>query len=211
MRLCRTTRVLAVAIVFAPVCALLAGVFAPVDSAFAQAKLYRWVDDKGVTHFSDRPVPGATRVDVPAAQGFPSPSPPPAARTTERPAAAPAYRRVEIVSPSNDEAFVNVDGPIDLTATLEPELAAGHRTWWVLDGSRIDDVAPEATAITRAFERGTHTAKLEVADERGRVVAESPTVTFHLRFNSIAQPPVGPGLRPAPPKPAPLPSARPKP
>jgi hypothetical protein len=207
MRLCRTTRVFAAA--FA--CALLAGVFGPFDPAFAQAKLYRWVDDKGVTHFSDRPVPGATRVDVPAAQGFPAPAPAPARAPAERPAAAPEYSRVEIVSPSNDEAFVNVDGPIDLTATLEPELAGGHRTWWVLDGRRIDDVAPEATAITRAFERGTHTAQLEIVDDQGQRVAQSPMVTFHLRFNSIAEPPVGPGMRPAPPRPTPLPSARPKP
>lgn len=191
----------------------LAGLLAS-GTAGAQAQLYRWVDEKGVTHWSDRPVRGAEKIDVPAAQGF---TPPP---VRERPVAAPtaapdpqggpvAYANVEIVRPSSDEAFVNTGGVVDVAASLSPSLAAGHRTWFVLNGQRLDGPAPQATSATINADRGTHTIAIEVADASGSVVASSAPVTFHVRQNSIAQPPVGPNLRPPTPVPLPTPRGRP--
>lgn len=192
----------------------LAGLLASA-AAGAQAQLYRWVDDKGVTHWSDRPVSGAEKVEVPAAQGF---QPPP---VQQRPAAAPSpasaapagavtYSSVEIVRPASDEAFVNGGGVVDVAASLSPALAAGHRTWFVLNGQRLEGPSPQATSATLTADRGTHTIAIEVVDAAGSVVASSAPVTFHVRQNSIANPPTGPNLRP--PKPVPLPTpARPRP
>lgn len=192
----------------------LAGLLAS-GAAGAQAQLYRWVDDKGVTHWSDRPVSGAEKVDVPAAQGF---RPPPVQqRAVAAPAAASAasggpvaYASVEVVRPANDEAFINTGGVVDVAASLSPSLATGHRTWFVLNGQRLDGPSPQATSATINADRGTHTISIEVADASGSVVASSAPVTFHVRQNSIATPPTGPNLRP--PQPVPLPTpARPRP
>jgi hypothetical protein len=179
--------------------------------AAAQAQLYRWVDEKGVTHWSDRPVRGAEKIEVPAAQGF---QPPP---VRERPSAAPPpgsdgvagpvnYSSVEIVRPADDESVVNTGGAVDVAASLSPALAPGHRTWFVYNGQRLDGPSPTATSTTLSADRGTHTIAIEIADETGSVVASSAPVTFHVRQNSIAQPPVGPNLRP--PAPVPLPTPR---
>jgi hypothetical protein len=185
--------------------------------ASAQAQLYKWVDDKGVTHFSDRPMPGAQRVDVPAAQGFTPPpvrqrssSPSPSSASDSGAADAVAYSSVEIVRPANDEAIINTGGAVDVAASLNPSLAPGHRTWFVLDGQRLEGPSPRSTATTLNAERGTHTIAVEIADESGSVVASSAPVTFHVRQNSIAVPPTGPNLRPQQPVPLPTP-ARPRP
>ena len=193
----------------------LAGLLAS-GTAGAQAQLYRWVDEKGVTHWSDRPVRGAEKVDVPAAQGF---QPPPVQQrpvATSSPASSDAtgggavtYENVEIVRPANDEAVINTGGAVDVAASLSPSLAPGHRTWFVLNGQRLDGPSPQATSTTLSAVRGTHTIAIEVADQNGSVVASSAPVTFHVRQNSIASPPVGPNLRPPQPVPLPTPRSRP--
>ena len=43
--------------------------------AIAGTKLYKWVDANGVTHWSDTPVDGAKKVDVPAPQSYSAPPP----------------------------------------------------------------------------------------------------------------------------------------
>jgi hypothetical protein len=175
--------------------------------AHAQAKLYKWVDEKGVTHWSDRAQPGAEKVDVQAAQGYrPSAAAPRAtvAAPASRPDAGPvAYERVEIVRPVHDEVFVNTGGAVEIGAALSPSLAPGHRTWFVIDGKRLEDLSPAATAATVNAERGSHTVSFEVEDENGKVVATAPSITFHVRQTSIAKPPVGPALRQPQPRPRP--------
>ena len=47
--------------------------------------------------------------------------------------------------------------------------------------------------------RGTHTVKA-VISAGDRTIQETPVVTFHVRQESAAQPPVGPTLRGKPPK-----------
>ena len=40
-------------------------IFGLLAASTALAQAYRWVDDDGITHYSDRPVPGAERVILP--------------------------------------------------------------------------------------------------------------------------------------------------
>ena len=40
------------------------------SSASIAATVYKWVDDKGVTHFSDQPNPGAAKVHVDSPQSY---------------------------------------------------------------------------------------------------------------------------------------------
>jgi hypothetical protein len=192
---------------------LLAAALVAPGLAHAQAQLHRWVDEKGVVHWSDRPRPGSEKVEVPAAQGFPAPATPPrpvAAPTAGRGTAAPeaAYTRIEILSPRQDEAIVNTGNTVDVSALLEPALSDGHRTWFVLNGQRLEDVSPAAVSTTLRVDRGSHTLQLQVEDQRGEIVAQSPSVVFHVRQNSIAQPPVGPALQN---RPVPLPRPQPRP
>jgi hypothetical protein len=171
------------------------------------AKLYVWYDAQGTPHYSDQPQPGAKEIEIQSAQGYPAPAARPAA--VARPAAAPKprdaasanpYVRVEIVQPADDESFVNTGGRVDVVAVIEPELAPGHLTWFLLDGVRQTDVQSGATQATLTVPRGSHTLRIQVTDQAENVIATSAPVTFHVRQESIANPPVGPTLKPKPPK-----------
>ena len=164
--------------------------------------LYKWVDADGVTHYSDRPEPGAQKVKIAAAQtykgGAPSataPRPQPSA-----PAVSVSYSRLEITNPENGAVLWNTGGRIDVGAALEPELADGHQLWFVVDG-KMQQAASGGTASLEV-PRGSHTLVATVTDAAGKELISSAPISIVVQQTSIGQPPQGP-LVTRPPKPTP--------
>ena len=89
--------------------------------AFAQA--YRWVDENGVVHYSDRPSPGAEQVVLQDANAVRMRTPAPRPRDPE-PAAppAPTYESVSIASPAAEETLWNIGGELTVTVSVDPGL-----------------------------------------------------------------------------------------
>lgn len=165
--------------------------------------VWKWVDAQGVTHYADRPVPGAVQVDIkvqsystPASAAVPAPATP--AGTT--PAAAP-YRLLEVWRPSSEETITNTGGVVPVRARIDPTLRPRHTLGFYLDGKRVDGLQPGSLDIElQNVPRGTHSVVAAVFDDTGKTVQQSAPVVFFVRQESVAQPPVGPTLRP-PPKP----------
>jgi hypothetical protein len=162
-----------------------------------QTTLYKWVDADGVTHYSDHPVTGAEEVHVSGAQTYQS-------RGNSAPAKPKApkqvpftYRRIEVIRPQAGETIFNPGGQIEAAAGVDPGLYPGHQMWFVLDGNRLSDPAPDFTA-SLPVHRGTHTVAVVVTDEQGREVISSAPLQFFIRETSIATPPQGPLVPPRP-------------
>lgn len=169
------------------------------------AKLYVWYDEKGTPHYTDQPRPGAKEIEIQPAQGYTPPArssaPAAAAAPPSQPRnAAPAnpYARIEIVQPANDESIVNTGGRVDVVAVVEPELAPGHLTWFLLDGVRQTELQGGATQATLEVPRGTHRLSIQITDQAQNVIATSAPVTFHVRLPTVPNPPQGPALRKKP-------------
>lgn len=184
--------------------------------ALANQVVWKWVDKDGVTHYSDRPIPGATRVELNAgsrAEPSASPSSSVGSTTQSRAAAGPTYRNFEIISPRNDESVVNTGGRVDIRIRFEPSLQPGHTLHLYMDGRLVEGLAENAQDYNlNDVPRGTHSL-VAVINNRGTRVQQTSPVTFHVRQESAAQPPVGPAMRPSP-KPQPrssnkLPSTQP--
>jgi hypothetical protein len=171
--------------------------------AFAGQTVWKWVDEKGVTHFSDQPVPGATKMELnsaPPSKSEPAPTYTPPASSTTSPT-GPAYSRLVVESPQQDESVVNTGGKLIVRLASTPALAQEHVVSLYLDGARVNGVQPNAMSHElNEVPRGTHTLKVVVSTTDGQVIQESPPTTFHVRQESIARPPVGPAMR-NPPKP----------
>lgn len=171
--------------------------------AFASQSVWKWVDEKGVTHYADRPVPGAQRVDINVgSRADPAPATPtPSRSSNQSQPEVSGYREFEIWKPAEQEVVVNTGGVVDVRMRLDPSLQPGDSVYLYLDGTLVEGFPPQGLEYTlRDIPRGEHSLIAVIQNQYGKRVHETRAVRFIVRQHSIAQPPVGPALRP-PPKP----------
>jgi hypothetical protein len=157
------------------------------STATLAATIYKWVDEKGVTHYSDQPHESAQKVEVTSAQTY-TPAPVPPTAPTRPAQAAASYSLCEIFSPQNDEVFFNTQS-VTTRVRLEPELQAGHRLAVAIDGKRASDSSSGTDFTLTPVYRGTHTVVAVVEDSRtGQTVCTTPSITFHVRQPSDVAP-----------------------
>jgi hypothetical protein len=149
---------------------------------------WTWVDSEGRVHFSDRPVPGATRIELTGAQGYsPARTAAPRGATPSNPA-APAergYSSISIVSPADQETLWNTGGMVSVQVFLDPGLITGHRIDVVLDGQRRElNTAATQIAVPDVF-RGEHTLAAVVIDTSGAEIIRSAPVRIMVQQTSI--------------------------
>lgn len=164
------------------------------------APAWRWVDQNGQVHYSDRPVPGATQIELAGAQGFGAPA---ASRTAQAqppatpPAATAPYTSVDILSPTEQETLRGTGGSVTVRVAFEPALRPAHRYDLLLDGQRRNlNTATPSVTLPDVF-RGQHTLQVIVLDTTGRELMRSPARTFFIQQVSTQNPNSPLGRRPA--------------
>jgi hypothetical protein len=196
-----TTKSLATALVL-----LLGLAVAAAGLAQSKREVWKWTDSNGVVHFSDTPQPGASRMLISTS----APARAPAETTT---AAAPAatepaaqrvrYESLQFVQPGSGETFFNADAQVPVGLAVTPELGDTDELALFLNGKRVDSFPPKSfNYLLSGLERGSHTLTAAVVDTSGTVLLRSEPRVFHIRQNSVANPPSGPGIKP-PPRPTP--------
>ena len=173
---------------------LLALTIAAAAGPASAVTVWRWVDQDGVVHYSDRPVEGAERIELSGPQTFPG-QPGLAPAAPGRSASSPArqedqapYRRFEIVAPAQQETLWNIGGTLAVTVALEPPLQPGHRLDVYLDGERRNLGATSTQLTVPEVYRGLHTLQAVIVDESGSEVLRSLAVTFMVQQTSILNP-----------------------
>lgn len=157
----------------------------------AMAATYRWVDQEGVVHYSDKPQEGAKEITTPNAQTYTS-----ATRSTQAPATgarpqnrdpAPAiYQSLRVVRPAPQETYRNIGGELAVSLSLSPALRPGHRLRVLYDGQPLTAWPERLLSFTvTGIYRGEHNLKAEVLDANGKAIASSDTVTFFVHQTSI--------------------------
>lgn len=180
---------------------LLALAATPLAAYAASQTVWKWVDDKGVTHYSDRSVPGATKVELNVGSPSSTGNVPADTTSPSQPAApsGPAYRNFEIWKPQKEESIVNTAGRVTVNIRVDPPLQRNHVLQLYLDGKLVEGFPANTNSYElKEVPRGTHAVVAVVTDRRGAAIQESDSVSFTVRQESIANPPVGPALRPPP-------------
>lgn len=167
----------------------------------AKRDVWVWTDQNGVTQYSDRPVPGAKKLQLSTASPAPAPAAAAAApATAANPAAQDVvYQRVEIWQPENGQTFFGADATVDVRMRTDPALASEDTLLLFLDGKRIE-TAPDALEHTLSnLERGAHTLSAVIMDGQGEEKIRSEPRVFHIRQPTVIQPrAVGPNIKPKP-------------
>ena len=166
---------------------LLGLLFAPFATA---GEAYVWTDDEGVVHYSDRPVPGARRIELaePNTGQSPAPRSPEAAtdETAEEPAEPDApfsYESLEIASPVAEETLWNIGGVLNVSLALNPPLQPGHQVRVYFDGNA--QIVPGTSFQLNEVWRGVHNLQAEILDETGRMMIRSRTNRFYVQQNTV--------------------------
>jgi hypothetical protein len=152
--------------------------------------MYKWVDAQGNVHYSDKPAPGATKIDVPKAPTF-TPPQVAAPEGTHREGvhrgdaspqgpAASGYTAISISSPQDQQTLWNVPS-VTVSVSINPGLQPGDSVTITLDGA--SKVVNGTSATFDDVDRGQHTITASV----GGVTAQS--VTFFIQKTSTQKPP----------------------
>ncbi len=146
-------------------------------STASAAEVWKWVDAKGVTHYSDQPIPGAIKIEVRAGNISEARSTQPLSNEPDSDSQsqdeAGAYRNFQIVRPTNDQSIINTGGEVDVEIRIAPQLQATHRLNLYLDGKLVTGF-PRNTVMYALTEvpRGTHRLTAVVADASGNTIQE---------------------------------------
>lgn len=169
-----------------------------VSTIAVAAPVWTWVDEQGQRHFSDRPVEGATQIELSAGQSFSSAE----ARVTAPSAATQQalqqpsrqqpsvteYAVLAVASPTEQETLFSIEGNLETELVIYPPLQAGHRIDVILDGERIAVGARDISFTVPEVWRGEHTLQAVVSDQEGRELKQSMPVSFFVRQNTTVQP-----------------------
>jgi hypothetical protein len=170
------------------------------------SEMWRWVDERGVVHFSDRPHPGAERVTIQPPQTFTLPEQAPrAAPAAEEPPPPPVrqplfvYTRLSILSPAEGEVLWNIGTELNVQLAVEPPLVPQHVLRVFLDGTEVENVPQGSTQFTvGGVYRGERRLRVAIADELGRELASTDPVVFFVQQASLLNPNRPPAVRPVP-------------
>jgi len=156
--------------------------------AFAEA--YTWTDADGIVHFSDRPEPGAKRIELGESKSS-RPRPTTAAVPTsgnagDEQAAAPqpfSYESIDIASPASEETLWNIEGVVNVSLAITPALKPGHQVRVYFDGT--PQTVNSASFQLEEVWRGVHNLQAEVIDETGTLMIRSRPSRFYVQQNTV--------------------------
>ena len=170
------------------------------SASASSATVYKWVDDNGVTHFSDQPNPKAEKLTVPGAQTYGAQ----AAAVAAPPGGAPPPRVgtpvCVIDTPAAGQVFLDTFS-ITGHVTLSTPGRDGAQAMLRLDGMDISALmTADGSFALSQVDRGDHSLTLQVTDGRGDVVCQASAVSFSIRQRSAVAPgvPTVPGAPTAP-------------
>ena len=162
----------------------------------ALGQAYKWVDEDGIVHYSDRPAPGAEQIQLPTYHRPSGPTTPPTSSTFSRrneqtAAAAKApeqpikYESIAVTSPGPEETLWNIEGVLNVTVALQPALQPGHRIRVYFDGNPqlVDGTSFQLQEVWR----GVHNIQVEVIDQSGKLMIRSQPNRFYVQQNAIGR------------------------
>ena len=168
---------------------VLLGLFAAPIAMAGEA--YVWTDDEGVVHYSDRPQPGAKRIELAEPNSGRSPAPssfeaaPDEGETAETPEDTGPfqYESFEVASPVAEETLWNIEGALNVSLALSPALQPGHQVRVYFDGT--PQIVSGTSFQLQEVWRGVHNLQAEVLDETGKMLIRTRPSRFYVQQSTV--------------------------
>jgi uncharacterized protein DUF4124 len=161
-----------------------------VSAVALSATVYKWVDENGVTHYSDQPHENAQKVQIAQPQTYspgPLPYTPRSAQSSGPKQAANGYT-CEVTAPTNDQTFPNTTS-VTVGAQFTPAPHGGDQSSLLLDGTRLQNFPQGGGSLTiDPIDRGQHSLQAVVQDSSGKMLCQSTSVSFTVLQPSVLNP-----------------------
>jgi hypothetical protein len=171
--------------------AILFTLMSVLSAAAFSATVYKWVDENGVTHYSDQPHENAEKVQLAQPQTYKAPRSPAPQQTSVASASHPpahTYNGCPVVQPANEDTFPNATS-VSTTVAIDPQLRQGDQVILMLDGAKLQNFPVGGGSYTISpVDRGTHTLQALIQDGGGNVVCQSASVSFSVVQPSVLNP-----------------------
>lgn len=152
--------------------------------------VYKYVDENGNLVFTDEPRKGAEALDIKPVATMPAlPTTPP---QREKTVAGPfQYNKVLIVSPANQQHFINENEPIVVQVAVSPNLRTEDRVQLLLNGAARGAPISSTSFSLDNLDRGEYQAQVKILDKNGKEMGTSDSVTFQVKRHSKLMPNAG--------------------
>lgn len=162
-----------------------------VPALAAATTVYRWVDSKGVVHYSDQPHKGAKKVETGnlTILDFKTPAPVSGAQaaTAGKPGhAGPSYK-VKILAPSPGTTLWPVNYKVSVHVRVAPPLQGASLLRYQYDGKDVGKPTASTSLELHKVYRGTHTLTVTVVGPKGQSQGQASS-TFYVHQHSILHP-----------------------
>ncbi|WP_371374139.1 DUF4124 domain-containing protein [Thalassotalea aquiviva] len=148
----------------------------------ASEKIYVWRNAAGDLVFSDSPKPGAEEISeeiiIKNKQTIMSSVDTSILDITPR-VMSEEYH-VEITQPEDHSTIRDNSGSIYISGRVAPVFKQGHKVRLLLDGKQHSEPQTRSVFILRDVDRGEHKIKLELLNNKGKVIASSEERTIYL-------------------------------
>jgi len=154
-------------------------------------KVYRWVDEKGVVHYTDEaPARNAKPAQLPPLQTYEPDRPPALLEPAAKRAAAPppADAEIRVISPAPDQTFRGADQDVVIGVQLTPPQDAPALVYFLDEQPLTVQPISDTSYTLEAIDRGSHTVVVALMDAEGREVTRSEPVTFHVHVPVVKKP-----------------------
>lgn len=184
-------RKLLLALALIPAVAFAQGAAPPAQPAKPAAKkpeVYKWVDDKGVVHYTDKPPSdNATPAALPPLQTYKRGTTPDLRKFSSSGSASKPITnvgpQVQLVTPAREETFHERTVPVAVMVT--PPLDPDYKLVYYLDGSAQGSPTTDTSYALTEVERGEHSVSVAVVDSSGTELSRSSSVTFYTQLPGV--------------------------
>jgi hypothetical protein len=160
----------------------------------ALAEIYKYVDENGVTRYTDKPPSkDAKPLTLPPLQTYTGAGISPTVESSEPgedvlPKEVSGYSGIELLSPADQQVFNNANPIVTASAAVKPGLQDGHRVVFLVDGLLFPAPPGQTSVAIGDLVRGSHSLQAQVRDASDQVQIQSESINFHLSQPSLQQP-----------------------
>ncbi len=149
------------------------------------AKIYVWRNENGELVYSDTPRPGAEEVQTKPGNVMSSSTTVDTQVLDIKKREISEEYQVVINHPKNNATIRDNTGSIYISGIIKPIFKRGLKIQLILDGNPYQKPQTHSRFSLRNIDRGEHQIKMQVFNEKGKVIALSKPITFYMHRASV--------------------------